>query len=226
MSEDLQPIREMNSCRCEGRHRLEKDVRSRKVERWRAIDGQQMYGETARGNMQTSGVRLKVHLWIVSGDAHAEGCLNCQKTERRKLSASLQSASQPQRARGSCPFGHSEFNLCSVGSSDFVRLNPGPYLSTLPEDGWDGKRRGGEAEKAAGGGFADNDAPPQGQSGRMKPGKTKPVISRTYERQREKGFKIMQQKKERPWRSPPRSVPEDWPGFCCFICFIHPLVTL
>ncbi len=34
----------------------------------------------------------------------------------------------------SCPFGHSEFNLCSVGSSDFVRLNPGPYLSTLSVD--------------------------------------------------------------------------------------------
>lgn len=30
----------------------------------------------------------------------------------------------------SCLFGHSEFNLGSVGSSDFVRLNPGPYLST------------------------------------------------------------------------------------------------
>ncbi len=61
-------------------------------------DRQQIQGETARGNKQTSAVRLKVHLWTVSGDAHTEGCLNCQK-ERLKLSASLQSASQQQRAR-------------------------------------------------------------------------------------------------------------------------------
>lgn len=51
----------------------------------------------------------------------------------------------------------------------------------------------GKADEAAGGGFADNDSSPQGQSGWMEPGKTKPVISWTYERQRE-GFKIMQQK--------------------------------
>ena len=55
----------------------------------------------------------------------------------------------------SCPLGHSEFNLCSVGSSDFVRLNPGPYLSTLSLGRYEGK---GEGKAAAAGGFADNDS--------------------------------------------------------------------
>lgn len=53
----------------------------------------------------------------------------------------------------SCLFGHSEFNLGSVGSSDFVRLNPGPYLSTSRWRDTVGKGEGGP-----GGGFADNDS--------------------------------------------------------------------
>lgn len=61
-------------------------------------DRQQIYGETTRGNKQTSGERLKVHLWRVSEGVQTDGCLNCQK-ERWKLSTSLQSASQPQRVR-------------------------------------------------------------------------------------------------------------------------------
>lgn len=48
----------------------------------------QIYGETARANKQTSGERLKVHLWRVSGGAQTDGCLNCQKRKKRwKLSA-------------------------------------------------------------------------------------------------------------------------------------------
>lgn len=122
-------------------------------------DRQQIYGETARGNKQTSGERLKVHLWRVSGGAQTDGCLNCQKKEIETL---CQPTTESER---SCPFGHSEFNLCSVGTSDFVRLNPGPYLSTLSQ--WiDRMGKGeGKAEEAAGGGFADNDSLPQGQSG-------------------------------------------------------------
>lgn len=36
-----------------------------------------------RGDAQTSGERLKVHLWKVSGDGQTDGCLNCQKKKRR-----------------------------------------------------------------------------------------------------------------------------------------------
>lgn len=68
--------------------------------------------------------RLKAHLWSVSGGAQTDGRFNCQKKKGLDIF----------RQR---PFSHSEFNLCSVGSSDFVvRLNPGAYLSTLLVDRW------------------------------------------------------------------------------------------
>jgi len=49
------------------------------------------------------------------------------------------------------PFGHSEFNLCSVGSSDLVGLNP-RALSKYPLSGWMGKgrRRGGGGGEGGG----------------------------------------------------------------------------
>lgn len=142
-------------------------------------DRRYTYGETVRGKEQRSGERLEVHLWRVSGGGQTDGCLNCQ----REMETLHHAATARER---SCQFGHSKFNLSSVWSSDFVRLNPGPYLSTSYWRDRMGKGEG-EAEKEAGRGFADNDFLPQGQSGWMKQGKTKPVISWTYERQRE-GF--------------------------------------
>lgn len=54
-----------------------------------------------RGDAQTSGERLKVHLWKVSGDGQTDGCLNCQKKkgeERRKnLPASFPSATEREK---------------------------------------------------------------------------------------------------------------------------------
>ena len=47
-------------------------------------DRQQIYGETARANKQTSGERLKVHLWRVSGGTQTDGCLNCQKKKKER----------------------------------------------------------------------------------------------------------------------------------------------
>lgn len=91
----------------------------------------------------------------------------------------------------SCLFGHSEFNLGSVGSSDFVRLNPGPYLSTSRWRDTVGKGEGEQRRQQ------EEDLQtmtlPQGQSGWMYLGKTKAVISWTYERWSE-GFKITQQR--------------------------------
>lgn len=56
----------------------------------------------------------------------------------------------------------------------------------------------------------------------MKLGKTKAVISWTYEKQNE-GFKIMQQRGcDAPLAG---ASPQDWTSFCCFISLIHPAVT-
>lgn len=60
-----------------------------------------------------------------------------------------------------------------MGSSDFVRFNPGPlskYLSVEERIGQGGKRRERKAEQVAAagggeGGFADNDFVPLGKSG-------------------------------------------------------------
>lgn len=61
---------------------------------------------------------------------------NCQKQKK-----GLDIFRQRQKSGRSCPFSHSEFNLCSVGSSDFVvRLNPGAYLSTILVARWEGER--------------------------------------------------------------------------------------
>lgn len=48
-----------------------------------------------------------------------DSCLNCQRSSQ-KVSSSP----------GGQVVGHSEFNLCSVGSCDVVRLNPRPHIST------------------------------------------------------------------------------------------------
>lgn len=76
-----------------------------------------------------------MHLWSVSGGAQTDGRFDCQK---KKESGHFLPALESGR---SCLFSHSEFNLCSVGSSDFVaRLNPGAYLSTLLVDRWEGRK--------------------------------------------------------------------------------------
>lgn len=64
--------------------------KSRKME---SGDRRQIYGETARANKQTSGERLKVHLWRASGGAQTDGCLSCQKRDGN----SPPTNSQPQR---------------------------------------------------------------------------------------------------------------------------------
>lgn len=95
-------------------------------------DRRQIHGETARGNMQASGETESA----LMESLRRRRDRRVFKLSKREMETLLQPpVCQPAtESERSCSVGHSEFNLCSVGSSDFVRLNPRPYLSTLSVD--------------------------------------------------------------------------------------------
>lgn len=115
-------------------------------EKTRSDDRLQIHGET---EWQQSDNRREAESALTErlGRRPDRRVFKLSEKERWKLSPGLQPASRDCGEREgtsepTCPFGHSEFNLGSVGSSDFVRLNPGPYLSTSQ---WrDGKGRRGK----------------------------------------------------------------------------------
>lgn len=90
------------------------------------IDGRNMVDTVKRKETESA----------LTQSLRTDGRLNCQKREK-----DVDTGSKAQTER-SCPIGHSEFNLRSVESSDFVRLNPGLYLSTLSGEGRDWGKRG------------------------------------------------------------------------------------
>lgn len=86
-------------------------------------DGQRLYGEAAERRRADERREAESALMESLGRRPDRRVfkLSKKKKERRDGKTSLPASRLPQSER-SCLFGHSEFNLCSVGSCDFVRL--------------------------------------------------------------------------------------------------------
>lgn len=87
-------------------------------------DGQRLYGEAAERRRADERREAESALMESLGrrpDRRVFKLSKKKKKERRDGKTSLPASRLPQSER-SCLFGHSEFNLCSVGSCDFVRL--------------------------------------------------------------------------------------------------------
>ena len=92
-------------------------------------DGQRLYGEAAERQRADERREAESALMESLGRQPDRRVFKLSKKKKKKRKkkrrdrkkTSLPASSLPESER-SCLFGHSEFNLCSVGSFDFVRL--------------------------------------------------------------------------------------------------------